>query len=137
MYSSKDFASFFGRLLICAIFLMSGCKKIISFEATIQYMMAKGMPFVQLMCILAIISEIVGGLFILLGYRTRLGACILIIFLALATYIFHDFWNLEGGERQLQMIMFMKNLAIFGGLLLLLGHGSGRLSIDREMPKRY
>ncbi len=69
---------------------------------------------------------------LLLGFKARVGAVLLIIFLIPATLIFHNFWAFEGMERQMQMIMFMKNLAILGGLLLVLGLGPGPISVDQR-----
>jgi len=83
----------------------------------------------------AIIFEVLGGLSVLLGFKARLGAIALIIFTIPAALIFHNFWAFEGMEQQTQMIMFMKNLAIIGGLLLITSFGSGPLSIDNMKNK--
>jgi putative oxidoreductase len=69
---------------------------------------------------------------LLLGCCTRLGTLALIVFLIPATVIFHDFWSVEGPEQQLQMAHFMKNLAILGGLLVVVGLGPGGLRFSRQ-----
>jgi putative oxidoreductase len=94
------------------------------------YMASKGMPLVPLFLIAAIVFEVGGGLSIALGYKAKLGAAALIAFLIPVSLIFHNFWTYEGMEQQVQMIMFMKNLAIMGGLAVLAGSDAGPLSLD-------
>ena len=133
-----DLVALPARVLLALIFVASGVGKIFEFSSTQDYMAAEGMQLTALFLIGAIVLEIVGGLSIVLGYRARLGAILLIIFIVPATLIFHDFWTIEDPEAtKMQMIMFMKNLSITGGLLLVLAHGSGRLSLDgRPKPRR-
>ncbi|MER3417266.1 MAG: DoxX family protein [Chloroflexota bacterium] len=130
MNRSTRYAIPVGRALLTLIFVFSGIGKIFSWEQTAHFMASKGMPWVPFFLLGAIALETIGGLCILVGYKARFGALTLIVFIIPATIIFHDFWNVEGMERQTQMIMFMKNLAILGGLLLILGYGAGPLSID-------
>mgnify|MGYP001601531072 CR=1 FL=1 len=113
------------RILISAIFLMSGWGKIMNPAGTQQYMAAHGMPFAGLFLIGAIILEIGGGLSVLLGYKARWGAIALAVFLIPTTLIFHTKFS-----EQLQVIMFMKNLAILGGLLMVSYFGPGPISFD-------
>ncbi|MEM9664561.1 MAG: DoxX family protein [Bacteroidota bacterium] len=120
-----------GRVLLALIFLLSGVGKIGDFAGTQEYMAAAGMPMTALLLVGAIVLEIVGALSIMLGFKAKLGAVALLLFLIPATLIFHtDFAD------QVQMIMFMKNLSIFGGLLLVVGFGAGPLSLDERAEKR-
>lgn len=121
-----------GRFFLALIFIVSGINKIMDWSGTAGYMASKGMPMVPLFLLGAIVFELVGGLSLLLGFKARIGALLLIVFIIPATLIFHNFWTLEGMERQIQMIMFMKNLAILGGLLLVLGLGPGPVSLDEK-----
>lgn len=121
-----------GRVLLSLIFVMSGFGKIFSFSSTTGYMQAQGMPLAWFFLIGAIVFELAGGLSVMVGCWTRLGAALLLIFLVPATLIFHAFWTLPEAEQQVQMIMFMKNLSIFGGLLIVLASGPGRFSIDQR-----
>jgi putative oxidoreductase len=125
-------APLLGRIGLSAIFLLSGVNKITNWEQTAQYMQAQGMPLVPLFLVGAIVLELAGGLSVLLGFHARLGAALLILFLIPATLIFHNFWALQGPEQQLQMIMFLKNVAILGGLLLIVGMGPGPISLDNR-----
>jgi putative oxidoreductase len=93
-------------------------------------MASKGMPFVTFFLGAAIVLELGGGLLVALGYRARLGAFALAVFVVPTTLIFHDFWTLTGPDYQLQMIMFLKNLSMLGGLLLVMAFGPGRFSVD-------
>ncbi len=130
MEKLERFAPLVGRLLLAQIFLASGLNKIGAWEQTAGYMASKGMPLVPLFLIAAIVFEVAGGLSLALGYKVRLGAAALIVFLIPVSLIFHNFWTYEGMERQVQMIMFMKNLAIMGGLAVVVGRGAGPLSLD-------
>ncbi|MEW5807110.1 MAG: DoxX family protein [Acidobacteriota bacterium] len=114
-----------GRILISIIFLSSGIGKIFQFSGTRQYMASHGIPAVGLFLLGAIFLEIVGGLSLLLGCASRVGAFLLIVFLIPTTLIFHLNWS-----DQMQLIQFMKNLAILGGLFLILTHGSMKYGIN-------
>jgi putative oxidoreductase len=124
-------AAFLGRILLSAIFLLSGANKFMAWEQTTQYMESKGLPAAPVLLPVAAAAEIAGGLSLLLGLWARLGAIGLIAFLVPTTAIFHGFWALEGAEQQAQMIQFLKNLAIMGGLLLVAAFGPGGCSVDR------
>jgi putative oxidoreductase len=121
-----------GRALLSAIFLLSAMGKLGNFSGTAQFMASKGMPATSFFLVMAILFELGGGLSILLGYKARLGALALIVFLIPASLIFHNFWAYEGMEQQMQMINFLKNVAIMGGLLQVIAHGSGALSLDNR-----
>jgi putative oxidoreductase len=115
------------RILLSAIFIQSGVGKIMDPSGTQQYMAAYGMPLTGLFLIGAIFCEIFGSLSILLGFKARLGATLLVIFMIPTTLIFHTKLS-----DQVQMIMFMKNLAIIGGLLMVAYFGSGPISLDAK-----
>ena len=112
------------RSLLGLIFVLSGITKITGFEATQQYMAGHGIPVTALFLVGAIAVELLGGLSLILGLWPRIGATVLFLFLIPATLIFHT----DFGERT-QMIMFLKNLAIMGGLLLAAVHGVGRYAL--------
>ena len=100
--------------------------------ATTGYMQSKGMPLAGFLLLMSIIFRLLGGISILLGYKAKIGAWLLIIFLVPATFVFHNFWAIEGMEGQLQFISFLKNFSIMGGLILVAVLGSGRLSLDNR-----
>jgi putative oxidoreductase len=124
-----------GRILIALIFLFAGFGKITGFEGTVGYIASKGLPLPHLAAIGAIIIELGGGIMLVLGWKTRLAAAALLLFTALAALFFHNFWALSPDQAQNQMIHFMKNLAMMGGMLFVVIHGGGPLSLDRSNKK--
>ena len=132
MLSANRFLPLAGRILLSLIFLASGFSKISGWEMTKSYMASEGIPLVSLMLLGAIAVEIAGGLSVLLGFKARIGAIALFLFLIPTTLIFHEFWTLDGMEQQMQMAMFFKNMAIMGALLLVAYWGPGPISLDRD-----
>ena len=129
--------SFLGRSMIVTIFVLSAIgNKIPQFKQVSGYMASQGVPSPDVMLAGAIVFLLVGGLSVLLGYRARMGAGLLLIFLVLATYYFHDFWTMQGQERQMQMIQFMKNLSLMGTMVFLIANGPGAGSLDRKAAPR-
>jgi len=123
-----DFGELGGRILIAAIFILSGFSKITGYAGTQGYMEAMGVPGALLP--LVIVAELGGGLLVVLGLWTRLAAFALAGFSLLSALLFHANFG-----DQVQMIMFMKNLAIAGGFLFLVAHGAGALSIDARRAR--
>ncbi|MBI2318540.1 MAG: DoxX family protein [Betaproteobacteria bacterium] len=121
-----------GRLLLALIFVLSGFEKITGFSGTVGYITAKGLPLPQLAAIGAIVFELAGSIMLVLGWKARWGALLLFVFTALATIFFHNFWAVPADQSTNQMIHFMKNLAIMGGLLYVMAYGSGAISLDDE-----
>ena len=117
------------RVLLSSIFLFSGGKKILAFQATQAYMASAGMQMTGLFLVLAILLEIGGGLFLLLGYFPRLGALALILFLVPTTLVFH-----RNFADPAQIGQFSKNVAILGGLFAILSAGGGEFSLRRNKP---
>ena len=122
-----------GRILLALIFLGSGFNKITGWSGTAAYMANEGMPLVPLLLAGAIAFELGGGLSLVLGFKTRIGALLLVVFLIPTTVIFHDFWTVEDPiQHEVQMIGFMKNLSIMGGLLFVMGMGPGPWALDNR-----
>jgi putative oxidoreductase len=119
-----------GRLMIAAIFVGSGFGKITGFDGTVGYIASKGLPLPQLAAIAAIIVELGGGILLILGWKTRWAAAAMCIFTVVAALIFHNFWAVPAEQAQNQMIHFMKNICMAGGLLYVVVFGSGPLAVD-------
>src|SRR5690606_36047888 len=111
--AARPLTALVGRVCLAIIFLVSGVGKFTDLGASIGYARSAGLPWPEGMVPLAGVVEIVGGLSILFGALTRIGALALAVFLVPAALYFHDYWTLTGPERQAQMIHFLKNLAIF------------------------
>jgi putative oxidoreductase len=129
-----------GRVALATIFILSAVgNKIPNFSAVSGFMGAKGVPAPQLMLVGAIAFLLVGGVSVVVGYKARVGAFLLLVFLALATYYFHDFWRLsDPKEQQEQTIQFMKNLSMMGAMLFIMANGAGAWSLDARptIPSR-
>jgi putative oxidoreductase len=123
------------RLLIGAIFLVSGFAKLSDTAGTIGHMEAAGIPAPHVLVYVAAYAEIFGAIAVLGGFLARVGAIGLVTYLAITTLTMHAFWNYEGQQQLQQSVQFMKNLAIIGGLLLLFAVGPGRFSIDALLRK--
>jgi len=134
-----------GRWCLSIIFIISGVSKIFDWQG-VEHSLVNAMcetasyyynnerireileyiiPQASILLVVAVAFEIIGGVLIFIGVQVRLGAFLLILFIIPTTFFFHHFWQLQGGDRDLQLVMFMKNLSIFGGLLLLLAYGKG------------
>lgn len=124
------------RIMIATIFLLSAVgNKIPNFMEVANYMAAKGVPWAPGMLVGAILFLVAGSLSIIVGYRARWGAGLLLAFLTLATYYFHDFWNLQGQAQQDEMIQFLKNLSLMGTMLFVIANGAGPASLDARAAK--
>jgi len=127
----KALAMLVGRILLVLIFLNSGIDKVGHFEGTAQYMAKAGMPYTSFFLLGAIVFELVGSMTVILGFLTRWGTLLLILFLIPTTLIFHG-----NVADRMQMIHFMKNVGMLGGCFFLLGAGPGRFSLDHLFSGR-
>lgn len=123
------YALVIGRVLFSLIFILSSFGH---FKAeTIGFAASKGLPLASILVPLSGIIELIGGLSILIGYRVRLGAWLIVLFMIPVTLIFHQFWAVtDPMYRQLEFAMFFKNVAITGGALIFAYFGAGELSLD-------
>jgi putative oxidoreductase len=126
------FAKYFelgGRILLASLFLLSGLSKLTSYGATAAYMTATGVSTALLPAVIA--TEVLGSLAVIAGWHTRLAAFLLAGFTLLAAALFHN--NLG---NQIQLIMFLKDVAITGAFLMLVANGAGPLSLDHRRNGR-
>ncbi len=117
-----------GRVLLSALFVASGLGKITAYSATAAYMSALGVPGALLP--LAIVTEIAGAAAIIIGWNTRVVAFLLAGYSLLTAILFHNNFS-----DPIEMVMFLKNVSIAGGLLLLVANGAGALSLDRRVAR--
>lgn len=129
MQTLQSLSAPIGRILIALIFVFSGIGKIGQYAGTQAYMDSVGVPGFLLPAVIAL--EILGGLAIILGWHTRLAAFLLAGFSLLSAILFHSNFG-----DQMQMIMFLKNLALAGGFLMIVSHGAGPYSIDNRNGSR-
>lgn len=124
-----------GRLLIALMFVPAGFSKITGFDGTVGYIGSVGLPAPTLAAILAIVVEVGCGIAIAVGFQTRIAALALAAFTLVASLAFHAFWAVAPDAQFVQQLMFFKNLAIVGGLLVLAAQGAGALSLDARKSK--
>jgi putative oxidoreductase len=123
-----------GRLFFAAIFLTAGPNHFR--EQTIGYAASQGVPLASIAVPVSGLLAIVGGLSILLGYRAKIGAWLVALFLVPVTLMMHKFWAASDPMMaQIQMVMFMKNVAMLGGALLISQFGAGPWSFDARRSR--
>jgi len=128
--SSGGFVPLLGRILLSSVFILAGIGKVGGFSGEEMFLASKHFPLPAVALGIAMIIELVGGLAILVGLYTRFTAWIVFLYLIPTTFLFHNFWTMEGAARQDNIIHFEKNLAIMGGLLILAAFGAGGFSVD-------
>jgi putative oxidoreductase len=120
-----------GRILMGAIFLNAGVRKLLGFAGTVGYFSKLGFPAPEVFAVLAILIEIGGSILLIVGWKTRWVAWLLALFVLIAAFAAHRFWQFDASQYANQMNHFMKNLAIIGGLLFVATFGPGSASVDK------
>jgi len=134
--SSTSIVPLCGRVLLSAVFILGGIGKIFGFSMEEGFVAAKHLPLPAVALGIALVIELVGGLALLVGLYTKFTAWIVFLYMIPTTFLFHNFWAMQGPDRLDNMIHFEKNLAIMGGLLLLAAFGAGAYSIDSSRAPR-
>lgn len=127
---NQNLLALVSRMLIALIFLLSGLHKISDFAGATTYIEYAGLPMPTLGAIIAIVIEVGGAISLILGFHTRSMAAIMALFTVIAAVCFHDFWTMTGAAVTVNQIMFLKNISIAGGLLMLVAFGAGNLSLE-------
>lgn len=120
------------RILLALLFLIAGFGKIGGFAGTAGYIASKGLPLPELGAAIAVIVEFGGALALIAGFQTRIVALVMAVFTIATGVIFHNYWAMPADQVMVNQIMFMKNLSIAGGLLMLSAFGAGSLSLDAK-----
>ena len=118
------------RILLAAMFILSGAGKLGNIAGTAGYIASAGLPAASLLGVLAGALEVVAGVALVVGFKARWAALALGLFTLLASVIFHAYWAMPADQQFVQQLMFMKNLAIAGGMFALAAFGAGPLSFD-------
>jgi len=126
----SKWAQVVGRVALGTIFVASALGKLAAWHGTAAYAGSKGVSGVLLA--IATVLELFGGISIVVGFKARWGALALLIFLVPVTLVFHNFWAIPAEQQQMEMVNFLKNLAI----LIVLGTGAGAFSIDSRTAAR-
>lgn len=132
MESLKNPLSLLGRVLMSWLFIPAGFGKIAGFAGTVGYATSVGMPLPQVAIAVALVVELLGGIALLVGLKTRWVALALAGFTAVATFFFHNYWALPADQQMMQQLLFNKNVAVVGGLLAFAAFGAGAWSLDGQ-----
>ncbi len=135
MKNVESILNLLGRIAIALLFLPAGLNKLMALEGTTGYFASLGLPAVALLVWVVIAIEVLGGLALILGYHTRLTAVGLALFTMLASIAGHAFWAAPADAAFIAQLLFFKNIAVIGGLLVLASTGAGSISIDGRNPK--
>ena len=119
-----------GRLLLATLLLRAGISRVADFAQTVDYISSMDLPLPNAAAALALVVELVGGVALVAGYGTRVVAVVLAMFMLVASFFFHKYWALPADQQMIQQLMFMKNVAVVGGLLTLAAWGAGVWSMD-------
>ena len=132
MNAAQSQVMLIARILLAAVFLTAGVRKLMGAAASAAYFTKLGFPMPEVMVWVAVVVEIGGGLLLVLGWHARRMAWLLILFTAIATAMAHRFWEFDAAQYNNQLNHFLKNAAIIGGLLYVAMLGAGGLSLDSK-----
>ncbi len=118
------------RILLALMFVLGGIGKLGGLEGTAGYIASKGLPLPMVLAVGAGVLELVAGVLLIIGWQARWAALALAAFTLLASVLFHNYWAMPAEQQMMQQLMFMKNLAVTGGLLFVFAFGAGSLSLD-------
>ena len=118
------------RVLLALMFVLAGFSKFAGLAGTAGYIASKGLPMPMVLAVLTAIIEVVGGIALIVGFQARFAALALAVFTILASFLFHNFWAMPADQAFVNQLMFMKNLAVAGGLLFVFSLGAGPASLD-------
>ena len=128
--NAQGFPLVIARVLLALMFVLSGISKLTGLEGTAGYIASVGLPAAQLLALGAGVLEVAAGALLIVGFQARWAALALAAFTVIASLLFHNFWAMPADKAFMQQLMFMKNLAVTGGLLFVFAYGAGSLSVD-------
>jgi putative oxidoreductase len=118
------------RILVTAIFVYSGISQLMHFDSTAHVIAARGIPLATVAAAISTLIDLGGSAMIIIGWKTKLAAAIQFIYLIPVTIMYHNFWAAPPQMHEMQLLNFLKNLGIMGGLLILATRGAGASSVD-------
>ncbi|MDZ4057854.1 MAG: DoxX family protein [Polynucleobacter sp.] len=130
MNALQSTTNLIGRILIAALFLPAGIAKLTAFDGSVNYFASIGIAMPAIAVVATIIVEVLGSLLLIIGYKTRIVAIGLAIFTLIASVTGHAYWLAPAEQAYVAQLLFYKNIAIIGGLIILATSGAGSISID-------
>ena len=129
----KTYVPVVGRLLLALMFILSGFGKLGNIEGTAAFIASGGLPMPTVLAAAVGALELFGGLALVVGYQVRLAGLALGLFTVAASVVFHAFWSAPADQQYVTQLLFMKNISVAGGMLLISALGAGPLSIDARL----
>ena len=121
-----------GRFLLALMFVLAGISKLSNIAGTAGYIASGGLPLPTVLAVLVGLFELIAGLALMVGFQARWAALALGVFTLAASLLFHRFWAVPAAEQMVQQLLFMKNLAVAGGMFMVAAFGAGAFSIDNR-----
>jgi putative oxidoreductase len=125
-----------GRVLLALMFVMSGFGKLTDIAGTAGYIASGGLPAPAVLAVVVGLLELFGGLALIVGFHARWAGLALGLFTLMASFLFHKFWAVAPDQQMVQQLMFMKNLAVAGGMFVVAALGAGPASLDQRLSAR-
>lgn len=134
--SYKSYVSVVARILLALMFILSGFGKLMDIQGTAGYVASGGLPFPTLLAVGVGAFELFGGLALVVGFQARLVGLFMGLFTLAASVVFHPYWAVAADQQFVTQLLFMKNVSVAGGLLLVSALGAGPLSVDAVRQNR-
>jgi putative oxidoreductase len=128
--SYKAYVSVAGRILLALMFVISGFGKLTNLSGTAGFIASGGLPAPALLAVVVGLLELIGGLALVVGYRVRIAGLLLALFTVAASVVFHAYWSAPAAQQFVTQLLFMKNMSVAGGMLIISALGAGPLSLD-------
>jgi putative oxidoreductase len=119
-----------GRVLLALMFVYAGVSKLTNLDGTAGYIAAGGLPLPDVLAVVVALFELIAGLALAVGFHARWAALALGLFTLLASVLFHQFWAVPPEQQMVQQLMFLKNMAVAGGMFIVAALGAGPVSFD-------
>jgi putative oxidoreductase len=136
MKHAENTLNLIGRLLVVALFLPAGLAKLTGFAGTVGYFGSLGIPVPTLAVVVTIVVEVLGSIALLVGFQTRIVALVMAIFTLAASVAGHAYWAAPADQAFVAQLLFFKNIAVMGGLLVLASAGAGAFSFDAKQNRQ-
>lgn len=130
------YVSLAGRILLALMFIPAGFGKLTNIGGTAGYIASGGLPFPSVLAVLVGALELFGGLALVIGFKVRWVGLAMALFTLAASMLFHPFWSVPEAQQMVTKLLFMKNISVVGGMLLISALGAGALSVDERRSGR-
>jgi len=133
--ATQNWLSLIGRIALAWIFIEAGFGKLTAIQGTADYIRHAGVPMADVAVWAAIVIELLGGIALAIGWKARWMAALFVVFVAVASYFFHQYWTADAAEMMNQKNHFLKNISIIGGMLYVIAFGAGGFSVDARRKR--